>query len=307
MTRVSEFAIEAVTAPLGDEWDSMTFPMYRPLLRLLGTGLADASGCRPVARVARAGGVPAGLVVAELPTAERPSAELLSVFVTAEKRGLGIATALLAGIESDLARLGVAELTGVYMAGKPGIDALERVFQKRGFSAPELRKIVAQATPEEISRTDWYRRAVLPATCTIFPWADLPRDEYDALRRSQEAAPWIPQILEPWSCGEHVDAVSSVGLRKQGAVVGWVITHRVPPNLVRYTSCFVRADLQRWGLMLPLLVASVDRLMGTGVLCTFVTTSQFPHMVAFTHRRLAPFVSYCGETRGVSKALVQEP
>ena len=307
MKPVSDCTIEEATSPLGEEWDGMTFPMYRPLLRLLGTGMTDAHGCRPVARIARAGGLPAGLVVAELPTADRPSAELLSVLVNADMRGLGIATALIAGIERDLMRLGSTELTAVYMAGKPGIDALERVLQKRGFSPPQLRKVVVQATPEEVSRTDWYRRAVLPSSCTIFPWADLPREEYEALKRSQDAAPWIPQILEPWSCGEHVDAVSSVGLRKQGAVVGWVITHRVPPNLVRYTSCFVRADLQRWGLMLPLLVASVDRLLGTGVLCTFVTTSQFPHMVAFTHRRLGPFVTYCGETRGASKALVPEP
>jgi GNAT superfamily N-acetyltransferase len=307
MKPVPEFTNDAATSPLGEEWDVMTFPMYRPLLRLVGTGMADANGCRPVARTARAGGQPVGLVVAELPTAERPSAELLSVFVAEEKRGLGIATALIAGIEGDLARLGSTELTAVYMAGKPGIDALERVLQKRGFSPPQLRKVVVQATPEEVSRTDWFRRAVLPSSCTIFPWADLPREEYEGLKRSQDAAPWIPEILEPWSCGEHFDVVSSVGLHKQGDVVGWVITHRVPPNLVRYTSCFVRADLQRWGLMLPLLVASVDRLMGTGALCTFVTTSQFPHMVAFTHRRLGPFVSYCGETRGVSKTLVPEP
>ena len=100
-----------------------------------------------------------------------------------------------------------------------------------------------------------------------------------------------------------MDAASSVGLRLHGAVVGWVITHRVAPLLVRYTACFVREDLQAQGALFPLLVASIDTLMGTGTTCTFVTSSQFPRMVRFTQRRLAPFVSYCGETRGVTKVL----
>jgi hypothetical protein len=86
-------------------------------------------------------------------------------------------------------------------------------------------------------------------------------------------------------------------------VVGWVITHRVAPLLVRYTACFVREDLQAQGALFPLLVASIEGIMGTGTSCTFVTSSQFPRMVRFTQRRLAPFVSYCGETRGVTKRL----
>ena len=300
---MSAFVIEVAAGPLGDAWAGMTFPMYRPLLALLGTGVADPGGSRPVARLARAGDEPVGLLVAELPTAERPSAELLSLFVVPHMRGLGVATALVASLEEDLAALGVCEVTGVYMAGKPATAALERVFEKRGFTPPQLRKVVVQCTPDEASRTEWYQHAKLPSSCVIFPWADLPLEEYEGLKRSQAEAPWIPQILEPWSCGEHFDATSSVGLRKRGEVVGWIITHRIPPNIVRYTSCFVRADLQRWGLMLPLLVASIRPLLGTDARCTFVTTDQFPEMVTFTHRRIGPFVSYCGETRGVSKSL----
>lgn len=295
--------MEAATGPLGEAWGGMTFPLYRPLLALLGTGAADEEGARPVARLARVGDAPLGLVVAALPTADRPAAELLSIFVDEEARNRGLATALLAGLEADLARLGVREVTAVYMAGKPGTAALERVFEKRAFTPPRLRKVVVQCTPEEASRTDWYREARLPSDSVIFPWVELSRDELDALKRSQGGAPWIPEILAPWNCGEHVDPISSVGLRRHGKVVGWVLTHRVRPNIVRFTACFVRADLQRRGGMFPLLVASLERLMGSGVICTFVTTSQFPEMVAFTHRRLGPFVTYCGETRGVSKVL----
>jgi len=295
--------LDVARTPLGPEWAGLTFPAYGHLLGLLGLDRADAEGCRPIACTARLDDRPAGLVLAGLPTAARPAAELLSIYVAQDLRDRGLGTTMVAALEEELASRGAPAIEAVYMSGKAGVEALERVFEKRGFGAPQLRKIVVQCTPEEVSRADWYRAARLPASCTIFPWAELSREEYDALQRSQAASPWIPQILEPWSCGQHVDAVSSVGLRAGGQVAGWVLTHRVPPNLIRYTSCFVRADLQRWGLMLPLIVASADRLMGTGVRCTFVTSSQFPEMVAFAHRRLAPLVSYCGASMGVTKTL----
>lgn len=300
---MSTYETEEAAGPLGEEWAGMTFPLFRPLLALVGTDMMSPGGTRPVARIARDGGRPIGLALAEIPAATPSSAELLSLLVVSDARRRGVATMLLAGIEEDLSRRGVTEVGGVYMSGKPFTAALERVFEKRGYSPPQVRKLVVQCTPEEAARTDWFQKAKMPEGGIIFPWTDLPRDEYEALKRSQAERPWIPQILEPWSCGERVDPASSVGLRLAGEVAGWVITHRVAPLLVRYTACFVREDLQGQGALFPLLVASINGLMGTGTSCTFVTSNQFPRMVRFTQRRLAPFITYCGETRGVTKPL----
>lgn len=298
--------VDQARGPLGEDWAGMTFPLFRPLLALLGTGRQTPAGATPVASVARDGNRAVGLALAEIPPGSR-SAELLSVLVVPEQRGHGIATMLLERLEEDLAHRGVAEVGGVYMSGKASTPALERVFARRGYSSPQVRKLVVQCTPEEASRTDWFRKARVPEGGVIFPWTELPRDEYEELKRSQQERPWIPQILEPWSCGERVDPPSSVGLRLRGEVAGWVITHRVAPQLVRYTACFVRDELQNQGALFPLLVASLNGIMGTGATCTFVTSNQFPRMVRWTQRRLAPFVTYCGETRGVTKPLAAVP
>jgi lipid II:glycine glycyltransferase (peptidoglycan interpeptide bridge formation enzyme) len=42
-------------------------------------------------------------------------------------------------------------------------------------------------------------------------------------------------------------------------------------------------------------------------MCTFVTSGQFGNMMPFVLKRVAPFVGFCGETRGVSKALSTGP
>jgi lipid II:glycine glycyltransferase (peptidoglycan interpeptide bridge formation enzyme)/GNAT superfamily N-acetyltransferase len=296
--------LEEVTGPLGDQWGPMTFPTHRHLLGRLGKDAPDARGAYPVARCARVGERPVGLLIAEVTAGTPPSAELISLFVVPELRGQGLASGLLAGLEADLARRGIGRVTGVYMTGKPTLPALERVFAKNGFSPPEVRKVVVKFTPEEATRTEWYAKAKLPPDCEIFRWADLTPAEREALQRSQAEQGWIHPELEPWRSDARFDEVSSVGLRKGGQVVGWVINHRMGPDLVAFTTSFVRSDLARRGAIFPLYVNSLERLRGTGVLCTFVTDAQqFPAMVRFVLRRCASFVTFCGETRGVFKEL----
>lgn len=281
----------------------MTFPLYRHLLPLVGTGAADAQGNRPLACRAVAGGERAGLVLAQVSGAAPATVELVSIFVAPAFRGRGVATDLLACLEQAARQdAGVRQVTGVYMTGA-STAALERVFAKREFPPPALRKIVLKFTPEEAAECDWYKKARMPAGASIFPWSELTDAERDALKRSQAEHPWIHPELEPWRCDDRFDEVSSVGMRKDGAVVGWVINHRPAPGLVTFTMSFMRSDLARRAAIFPLYVASIERLMGTGVICSFVTSAQFESMVRFALRRGSPFVHYTGETRGVTKTL----
>ena len=295
--------IEEVPAPLDEAWGAMTFPLYRPLLPLLGTGRTDAQGSTPLACRAMVDGEPAGLLVAQQTAAAPGAAELLSVFVATPFRGRGIATRLVECLEQSARRRGIGEVTGSYMTGKPSIAAVERVFAKREFTPPKLRMIVLKFTPEEAARTDWYRKARMPDGATIFSWKDLTDRDRDELKQSQADRAWIHPELEPWRCDERFDEVSSVGMRKGGEIVGWVINHRPSPGLVTFTTSFMRRDLARRGAIFPLYVASIERLAGTGVICSFVTNAEFDAMVKFALRRGAPFIHYTGETRGVSKRL----
>lgn len=299
---VSDIETAEATGPLGDGWAAMTFPAYRPLLGLLGSVNPETGG-RPVARCATHGGRPVGLAIGEIAAGEHPPAELFSVFVDANLRGQGIATQLVEGLEHDLRRHGASSLNAVYMTGKPAIPVIERVFEKRGFPPPEQRKIVVRFTPEEAATTEWYGKARLPAGAEVFSWSEMTAADVEDLKRSHAESPWIDPDLEPWRMSERFDPVSSVGMRKDGQVVGWVINHPIGPKLLCFTTSFMRRDLARRGAIFSLYVQSLERLKGAGVTCTFVTSSQYQSMVRFVLRRCAPYISFCGETRGVSKAL----
>jgi GNAT superfamily N-acetyltransferase len=298
---VPQVVTEPVASALGTEWWGMVFPAYRPVLAQVGG--ADDKGNRFFARRATANGRPIGLALGGI-AGDGATAELLSVYVVPDARNVGVATELLRGLESDLRRGGAKKMSGTYMTSNPTIPALEKVFAKLGFDAPERRTVAVRFTPEEARKTPWYSRAKIPEGGTIFPWTELTAEEREALQRSQAERRWIHPDLEPWRFDEGFDPISSVGLRMpNGEVVGWVINHRIAPEAVRYTVSFIRDDLARRGGIFCLYVASIERLDGTGIYGTFVTAAQFPSMQRFVLRRCAPYITFCGETRGVSKTL----
>ncbi len=314
---VKAFELAALDASMAGECARMTFPVYVHLLSLEPAPRHPEQGddrvVQPVGFVAHHEAAPLGLVLAELPLGPGAGAdqsdttpELLSVFVRPESRNQGIATALLERLEGHLRERDYPTVKAVYMGERPGSAALARVLAKRGWSAPVVRTVTLRFTPQGARKTPWFGRVRLSDEYRIFPWADLTPPEREELRRSQLASPWIPPGLEPWRHDQHsFDPVSSVGLRYRGAVVGWVINHRVSPNTVRFTCSYMRKDLGRRGRILPLYTASLERLDEAGCTdCLFVTPVEFPTMVSFVRDRCAPWEGTLTETYGVSKRLV---
>ena len=301
---MSEISIAPVTTPLGGEWTGMTFPSYRQAVALVATPHTDSEGARMIACTAVEDGLPAGLGLAQLPKDASQPAEILSLFVRADVRNRGVGTGLIEGLEGAARAEGREAIMGVYMTGKPSIPVVEHIFAKRGFDPPVLRKAAVRITPEQAVNCPWWGRGRLPEGGEMFMWRDLTAAERAHMMKTHAESPWIDPLLEPWICDARADPISSVGLRVDGEVLGWVINHRAPPNFVVFTTAFVRKDFQRIGALFKLLVHSIVNIQNQGLCITFVTSSMYPRMLPFTLTRIGPYGDFCGETRGVTKSLV---
>lgn len=271
--------------------------------------MADQPWVEPVALAAWRGEEPVALAVAEIPEGQAARAEILSLSVAAEHRGRGLGAALLAATERQLALRGVEEVRGVYMTGQPSQPALERLLVKAGWSAPETRQITMRFTPEGARRMDWYGRYPFGAGFEVFPWKEITDEERERLRASQRATAWIKPDLEPWRHDAYgFEPVSSIGIRLDGEIVGWVINHALDERTVRFTCSFIRRDLGRRGKIVPAYTESVRRLSkGTAfTTCTLTVPLRHGGMSAFVLRRCAPHALFIGETRGTGKRLAAE-
>jgi len=305
------FEALAAGAPT-DALAAMTFPIYRPLLSLAPTSRHPEQGdprrIQPLAVVARAGGELLGLALGEQPLAGGPPPELLSLFVRPEVRQHGIGAALVGAFEEELVRRGFTEVAAVYTAGKPAIAAVERIFAGRNWEAPRPRTLSVRFPPARALESDLFsprRMRALGAGLDLFPWESAERQELEEIRASHQRQPWITPALAPWRFeGADFDPISSIGARYRGAIVGWVLNHRVDERTVRFTCSFMRKDISRRGRIVPLYHESLRRLAAAGVpRATFITPVVYPNMIRFIERWIAPIAEFSGETRGVRKRL----
>ncbi len=290
-------------------FDGMTFPAFRRLLDLEPTVLHPEEGdqrrIQPLAIGAWADGAPVGLALGALPGDQEDAGELLSLYVLPAARRQGIADRLVSRFEDAVRDAGLSRLQTVYTTGKPGAGIFEHLIAGRRWSPPVTRMLVVKFTVAEAMTTTWYQKYRRRSSFEFFPWKELPRDELRRLQDSQAATGWIAEDLVPWkfahrACEPH----SSIGVRLDGEIVGWVINHQTGPESVRFTCSYIRRDLARRGRIVPLYSESIRRLSETSLTrCTLTVPMHHREMVAFVKRRCAPWVSFVGETRGSEKDL----
>ncbi len=308
--------LRILTAPVSSGFETMTFPIYRPLLKLeprpLHPEMGDTKLVKPLAIGAFLEDKPVGLVVVETPVegSSDPDArdpEMLSLFCHKEFRNHGVGRALVTQLEKVLAERGFARLHAVYMTGKPHTAAVESILRRRRWSPPAARTVTVRFTPEEAAATPWFGARFLEPEYEIFPWKELTSEERAEIERSHKESPWISEGLEPWLHDRYgFDPASSLGLRYKGEVVGWVINHRLSANRLRFTCSFVRKPLGSRGRIFPVFAASIARAREAGYgNCIFTAPVRFKSMVRFIERRCARWAGFVGETRGSTKELTE--
>lgn len=289
-------------------FSTMTFPAFRRVLGKdvcpLYPGESDEHWIRPLALGAEAGGRPVGLLLGGLPAGDGEVAEVLSVFVQPGERRQGIAARLLGHFEGLLRERGIARVEALYTTGKTGAATFGRLIDRAGWEAPSVRMLIYKCGLDQAVRMPWFGSFPVRDGLEIFPWRDLLPEEAEALRRSHAEKPWIDDDLLPWRFDQHgFEEVSSVGVKLDGEVVGWVINHAVGgPDLVRFTCSFIRRDLARHGRLVAAYSESIRRLTSTPCTrCMFAVPISKKEMARFVERRCAPFGGQLTESRGAGK------
>jgi GNAT superfamily N-acetyltransferase len=276
----------------------MTFPCHLSLLDRCGAKV-------PVIAIgAEDDGKAAGLVLAEL----RPGhqcADVRSLLVTEGHRDRGIATSLLLRLESELKARGCHRAEMVYVREKATTPALEHVLSKLGWEAPRSRMYLFKISGK-ISSAPWLRNTRLGSSFEMFPWCEIGPEEREWIIGEQRRHPWYPELLSPFQEESTIEPMNSLGLRHEGNVAGWIITHRIAADTIRYTSLFVRENLRGSGCAVALLSASMLRQLtslGLESFGTFAVWTDNQPMLRLCARRLAPYLAARQQTLGCGKNL----
>ncbi|MEZ5403204.1 MAG: GNAT family N-acetyltransferase [Bryobacteraceae bacterium] len=265
------------------EWSAYTYPHYRP--RLLDRdpdliGVAAYSASHPI-----------GFAFASIRAADRRIADVCSVTVAAPHRRRGVATALMRRLEDESRHAECCAIAGIHMSERPNTEAVEGLLRKLGWSEGRKRMLFCESDFSTITGAPWMRRRELPDGFEPFLWATLTPAERDWIHETQRRSPWFPELLTPFWMEESVEPVSSLGLRVNGEIAGWCISHRVNRDTIRYSRLFVRQEFQGLGRAIPLLARSIYCHENTEVdKAIFDVAAHNTQMLRFVERRLKPYM-----------------
>jgi GNAT superfamily N-acetyltransferase len=114
-----------------------------------------------------------------------------------------------------------------------------------------------------------------------------------------------PSVLLPPRGAEGLEPAVSLGLRHQGALVGWLIAHRVAADTVRYSSVFVAAGHRLRGQGLALLAEGFNRQHSAGIAyANAAIASDNAEFLRVFRRHLHSHLTAVGQARSAASPLL---
>src|SRR5690606_11087501 len=100
----------------------------------------------------------------------------------------------------------------------------------------------------------WYEKPpALPSAFQEFKWNQLRKKEREQLEKDLKQSR-IHTSVNPLSKKLPFEPLNSLGLRYCDKVIGWMITHRIAPDIIRYSALYVEPEYAFKGYSIRLLV-----------------------------------------------------
>jgi GNAT superfamily N-acetyltransferase len=222
--------------------------------------------------------------------------EMVSAYVGPFHRNLGIGTALVNRLHDDFVERGYP--TGAQVFTMDADDqSYGRFLMRCGFAQPFVRQLVCKTTLDLAESAPWLVGAIAPEGYRIGLWADMDDEARADLQARKDTDPDLfPDSLNPFNFEEDCNFSTSVALLKGDQIVGWIITHVLGDEILRWTCSWVLTSIQGAGRIIPLWWEAVQRQRSETNLPRFIWTVPIEEarMAKFAARRMRPWLETMG-------------
>jgi len=231
-------------------------------------------------------------------------AELLSLFVLPPCRHQEIGTRLLHAVGQVLKEQQCRQVSVIYEVTPLTTAALEPMLHKLGWQPPQLAFLLMDTTMERIKQAPWLEKYPLSdfSGGDVFPWGDYAETD----RQQVDLLEWEPE-LSPFRDPERLERLNSLGLRYREQLIGWIVTHRVALDQIRYSSLFVAERFRTKARGISLLSAAIRLQIASPVVkATCAVAADNAAMLRFGRRHLQPYLTGLRELRQSRLEIVLE-
>ncbi len=269
-------------------YDSCRF--YTPNTQLLGYAAFDQ-------------GKPVGLMVASPIIG---GYELEHLYVLPSHRRQGIARKMTNLLIDTITQNGDLILTALLPSDHPDLPILKQLTTGPGWSLP---KPFLQRYHHDVYALNppWFARIPpLPTGFEEFPWGELTDQEAQMIHyKVMQGA--IPTPVSPVMRDKNrIELSNSLGLRYDGEVVAWMITHRVGEEMIRYSALYIDPRFRHKGLSIRLVVNAIQKQQQSPIQWGYyeiLTQDTLPSWNRFVQRRIVPYGQKIESVNSVWKKL----
>jgi GNAT superfamily N-acetyltransferase len=298
------YKLSLLSPSAAEAYEELTYPRFRPLLQKL------APGNRVVAIGAECKSEPVGLALAEYFHEQDENnyfAVVRSLFVVPEYRELGIGKNLLLDLEAELQGRGCIHVSLEYLTSQTS-GALEKILKHNQWSEPQFAGMICHSPDVRRDSASYLNRVLttpLPPDYNIFFWKDLTQQERSQLKRQDDSQPRYPATFSPFLEEHYIEPLNSLGMRYREEIIGWMITHRLALDLIRYTTLYIQPEFQPLTRSLHLMMQAIQIQASDGAVprAIFNVNSNNPSMQRYVKRRLSPWLDSIRERFEVYKSL----
>lgn len=191
-----------------------------------------------------------GLCLAEYDS-DQPVSEIFSFYIDPDYRNKGIGNEMLLKTEQILQHKGFKAISCYYWSSWPSFEATKHILTKQGYSEPEKLMHVFKTDIERVAKIPWKENVVLPEELEIVQWSWVSPDEKAELLNEQEINPFFPAYLSPFSHEDKIAYYTSLALKKNDKVVGWLMTYWNDRETLEYNNLFIKKE-HRESLKIPM-------------------------------------------------------
>lgn len=294
--KISRLDLGSLDSASLQEYDKLTTEHSRPCLRSQHPdGLTETIS---IAIAVKEEEKPVALILASLIPIFH-SAEIHSFNVLGSHLQIALGVELLTFLENELIKEKCKIAFFTYPEDNYYSLFLEKILRERNWKGPRYFKIYLRFISAAF-HPPWLRNDyTYPPYFHAFPWSELTKEDIKHIHflESQDLA---PKTISPFSKQEKIDFSNSLGLRYKGKVVGWMITHRIAPDTIRYVSLFILKEFEKLGPSIKLLCDSIIlQQKGDVPWADFeLNLEQSPiSWIKFVKRRLVPYANVVTYTR----------
>lgn len=241
---------------------------------------------------------PVGLGYARIfrdrPGTDRPYATIYGIVAADSFRGIKLESLMFELIDETLRNLGCDEAFFNFINDTSGFQQICLTLEKSGWDRPVIDCWEYHlSVPKAFAEIRWLQRAERRRRGeSIFLWKDITSEERKQLKNEGDKNSWKADGVSPFFKGLVYDPNTSVGLRMNGNVHGWLIMESPGPGRNHASSYWVRKEFRGGINTIQLLGASLIQMKKNDIQeLTYSVKTKNQSVVSFYESAVGPAIT----------------